>query len=40
MKTHRTLSASDLHNIEVGEFMRRSIYASKNNPAHQPIIQE
>ena len=40
MKTNRTLSATNLHNMEVGEFMLRSIYASKNNPADQPIIQE
>ncbi len=40
MKTNRTLSATDLHNMEVGEFMLRSIYASKDNPADQPIIQE
>ena len=40
MKTNRTLSTADLHNMEVGEFMLRSIYASKNNPADQPIIQE
>lgn len=40
MKTNRNLSATDLHNMEVGEFMLRSIYASKNNPADQPIIQE
>ena len=40
MKANRTLSTADLHNMEVGEFMLRSIYASKNNPADQPIIQE
>ena len=40
MKTNRTLSTADLHNMEVGEFMLRSIYASKDNPADQPIIQE
>lgn len=40
MKTNRNLSATDLHNMEVGEFMLRSIYASKDNPADQPIIQE
>lgn len=40
MKTNRTLSATDLHNMEVGEFILRSIYASKDNPADQPIIQE
>lgn len=40
MKTNRTFSTADLHNMEVGEFMLRSIYASKNNPADQPIIQE
>ena len=40
MKTNRTLSATDLHNMEVGEFMLRSIYACKDNPADQPIIQE
>ena len=33
-------SATDLHNMEVGEFMLRSIYACKDNPADQPIIQE
>ena len=33
-------SGTDLHNMEVGEFMLRSIYASKDNPADQPIIQE
>ena len=33
-------SATDLHNMEVGEFMLRSFFASKNNPADQPIIQE
>lgn len=40
MKTNRTLSATDLHNMEVGELMLRSIYACKDNPADQPIIQE
>ena len=40
MKTNRNLSATDLHNMEVGAFMLRSIYASKDNPADQPIIQE
>lgn len=40
MKTNRNLSATDLHNMEVGEFMLRSIYACKDNPADQPIIQE
>lgn len=40
MKTNRTLSATDLHNMEVGEFVLRSFFASKNNPADQPIIQE
>ena len=40
MKTNRTLSATDLHKMEVGEFMLRSFFASKNNPADQPIIQE
>ena len=40
MKTNRTLSTADLHNMEVGEFMLRSFFASKNNPADQPIIQE
>ena len=40
MKTNRTLSATDLQNMEVGEFMLRSIYACKDNPADQPIIQE
>lgn len=39
-KTNRNLSATDLHNMEVGEFMLRSIYACKDNPADQPIIQE
>ena len=39
-KTNPPISATDLHNKEVGEFMLRSIYASKNNPAEQPIIQE
>ena len=39
-KTNRNLSATDLHNMEVGEFMLRSFFASKNNPADQPIIQE
>ena len=39
-KTNPPISATDLHNMEVGEFMLRSIYASKNNPADQPIIQE
>ena len=33
-------SATDLHNMEVGEFVLRSFFASKNNPADQPIIQE
>ena len=33
-------SATDLHNMEVREFMLRSFFASKNNPADQPIIQE
>jgi len=33
-------SATDLHNMEVGEFMLRSIYACKDNPADRPIIQE
>ena len=40
MKTNRNLSATDLHNMEVVEFMLRSIYACKDNPADQPIIQE
>lgn len=40
MKTNRNLSTADLHNMEVGEFMLRSIYACKENPADQPIIQE
>ena len=40
MKTNRTFSTADLHNMEVGEFMLRSIYACKDNPADQPIIQE
>ena len=40
MKTNRPLSTADLHNMEVGEFMLRSIYACKENPADQPIIQE
>ena len=40
MKTNRTLSATDLHNMEVGEFVLRSFFASKNNSADQPIIQE
>lgn len=40
MKANRTLSIADLHNMEVGEFMLRSIYACKDNPADQPIIQE
>jgi hypothetical protein len=40
MKTNRPLSATDLQNMEVEEFILRSIYASKDNPADQPIIQE
>ena len=40
MKANHTLSIADLHNMEVGEFMLRSIYACKDNPADQPIIQE
>ena len=40
MKTNRNLSATDLKNMEVEEFILRSIYASKDNPADQPIIQE
>ena len=40
MKTNRPLSATDLKNMEVEEFTLRSIYASKDNPADQPIIQE
>ena len=40
MKRNRNLLATDLHNMEVGEFMLRSIYACKDNPADQPIIQE
>ena len=40
MKTNRNLSATDLHNMEVGEFMLRSIYACKDNPTDLPIIQE
>ena len=40
MKTNRNLSATDLQNMEVEEFILRSIYASKDNPADQPIIQE
>ena len=40
MKTNRNLSATDLQNMEVGEFVLRSFFASKNNPADQPIIQE
>ena len=39
-KTNRNLSATDLHNMEVGEFMLRSIYACKDNPTDLPIIQE
>ena len=39
-KTNPPNSATDLHNMEVGEFMLRSFFASKNNPADQPIIQE
>ena len=40
MKTNRPLSTADLQNMEVEEFILRSIYASKDNPADQPIIQE
>ena len=40
MKANRTLSTADLQNMEVEEFILRSIYASKDNPADQPIIQE
>ena len=40
MKTNRPLSTTDLQNMEVEEFILRSIYASKDNPADQPIIQE
>lgn len=40
MNTNCNLSATDLHNMEVEAFILRSIYASKNNPADQPIIQE
>ena len=40
MKTNPPLSATDLQNMEVEEFILRSIYASKDNPADQPIIQE
>ena len=40
MKTNRNLSATDLQHMEVEEFMLRSIYACKDNPADQPIIQE
>ena len=40
MKTNCALSTADLHNMEVGEFVLRSFFASKNNPADQPIIQE
>ena len=40
MKTNRTFSVTDLHNMEVGEFMLRSIYACKDNPTDQSIIQE
>ena len=40
MKTNPPLSATDLQNMEVEEFILRSIYASKDNPTDQPIIQE
>jgi len=40
MKMNRTLSTTDLQNMEVGEFVLRSFYACKDNPADQPIIQE
>ena len=40
MKTNRPLSTADLQNMEVEEFILRSIYVSKDNPADQPIIQE
>ena len=40
MKTNRNLSATDLQNMEVGEFVLRSFYACKDNPADQPIIHE
>lgn len=40
MKTNRPLSTTDLQNMEVGEFVLRSFYACKDNPADQPIIQE
>ena len=40
MKANRTLSTADLQNMEVEEFILRSIYVSKDNPADQPIIQE
>lgn len=39
-KANPSNSATDLHNMEVGEFVLRSFFASKNNPADQPIIQE
>lgn len=39
-KTNPPNSATDLHNMEVGEFVLRSFFASKNNPSDQPIIQE
>ena len=40
MKPNRNLSATDLQNMAVEEFILRSISASKDNPADQPIIQE
>ena len=40
MKTNRNLSTADLHNMEVGEFVLRSFFASINNPADRPIVQE
>ena len=40
MKPNRNLLATDLHNMEEGDFMLRSICACKDNPADQPIIQE
>lgn len=40
MKTNSPLSAVDLQNMEVEEFLLRSLCVSKDNPADQPIIQE
>lgn len=40
MKKNRPLSATDLQDMEVKEFVLRSLLVSKDNPADQAFIQE